>query len=99
MQTSRTKPPSLFATLVPTTRKTGMPSRFVTPSMRRESSSASRALQVIRNMEPAWEKIHGLKFQLMFKVFRIGNGAKRSTPYYSLTKTSPQMEENPWAQI
>ena len=33
-------------------------------------------MQAIRNMEPAWEKVHGLKFQLMFREVKIGNGAK-----------------------
>ena len=32
-------------------------------------------MQAIRNMEPAWEKVHGLKFQLMFREVKIGNGA------------------------
>ena len=44
-------------------------------------------MQAIRNMEPAWEKVHGLKFQLMFREVRIGNGAVRRDPYYQLTKT------------
>ncbi len=34
-------------------------------------------MQAIRNMDPAWEKVHGLKFQLMFREVRIGNGAVR----------------------
>ena len=44
-------------------------------------------MQAIRNMEPAWEKVHGLKFQLMFREVNIGNGAIRREPCYSLTKT------------
>ena len=44
-------------------------------------------MQAIRNMEPAWEKVHGLKFQLMFREVKIGNGAVRRDPYYQLTKT------------
>ncbi len=44
-------------------------------------------MQAIRNMEPAWEKVHGLKFQLMFREVKIGNGAVRRDPCYSLTKT------------
>ena len=44
-------------------------------------------MQAIRNMEPAWEKVHGLKFQLMFREVKIGNGAVRREPYYQLTKT------------
>ena len=37
----------------------------------------------IRNMEPAWEKVHGLKFQLIDYKDRLG----RIKPCYSLTKT------------
>ena len=44
-------------------------------------------MQAIRKMEPAWEKVHGLKFQLMFREVNIGNGAIRREPCYSLTKT------------
>ena len=44
-------------------------------------------MQAIRNIEPAWEKVHGLKFQLMFREVKIGNGAVRQDPYYQLTKT------------
>jgi len=44
-------------------------------------------MQAIRKMEPAWEKVHGLKFQLMFREVNIGNGAVRREPCYSLTKT------------
>ena len=44
-------------------------------------------MQAIRNMEPAWEKVHGLKFQLMFREMKIGNGAVRCDPCYQLTKT------------
>ena len=38
-------------------------------------------------MEPAWEKVHGSKFRLMFREVKIGNGAVRRDPCYSLTKT------------
>ena len=38
-------------------------------------------------MEPAWEKVHGLKFQLMFREMKIGNGAVRRDPCYQLIKT------------
>ena len=41
----------------------------------------------IRNMEPAWVKVQGLKFELMFREVKIGNGAVRRDPYYQLTKT------------
>ena len=37
-------------------------------------------MQAIRNMEPAWEKIHGSKFRLMFREVNIGNGAVRHDP-------------------
>ena len=43
-------------------------------------------MQAIRKMEPAWEKVHGLKFQLMFREVRIGNSAVRCDPCYQLTK-------------
>jgi phage regulator Rha-like protein len=34
-------------------------------------------MEAIRKMEPAWEKIHGSKFRLMFREVNIGNGAIR----------------------
>ncbi len=40
-------------------------------------------MQAIRNMEPAWEKIDGLKFQLIYYEDAYG----RKKPCYSLTKT------------
>ena len=44
-------------------------------------------MKAIRNMEPAWEKVHGRKFALMFREVKIGNGAVRRDPCYQLTKT------------
>ena len=44
-------------------------------------------MEAIRKMEPAWEKVHGSKFRLMFREVKIGNGAVRRDPYYQLTKT------------
>ena len=44
-------------------------------------------MKAIRNMEPAWEKVHGSKFRLMFREVKIGNGAVRHDPCYVLTKT------------
>lgn len=44
-------------------------------------------LRAIRNMEAAWEKVHGRKFAYMFKISKLGNGAERNDPYYELTKT------------
>ena len=44
-------------------------------------------MEAIRKMEPAWEKVHGSKFRLMFREVNIGNGAVRRAPCYSLTKT------------
>ena len=44
-------------------------------------------MQAIRNMEPAWEKVQGLKFQLLQKTYDLPNGGKKLMPYYSLTKT------------
>ena len=41
-------------------------------------------MQAIRNMEPAWEKVNGLKFELGIVQCRMANG---SCPCYSLTKT------------
>jgi len=40
-------------------------------------------MQAIRNMEPAWEKVNGLKFQLVN--YRDQKGELR--PCYQLTKT------------
>ncbi len=44
-------------------------------------------MQSIRNMEPAWEKICGLKFQLTSRPIIQPNGGTREVPCYSLTKT------------
>ena len=44
-------------------------------------------MEAIRKMEPAWEKVHGSKFRLMFREVAIGNGAVRRDPCYQLTKT------------
>ena len=44
-------------------------------------------MQAIRNMEPAWEKTCGLKFQLTSRTVIQPNGGTRDVPYYSLTKT------------
>ena len=44
-------------------------------------------MQAIRNMEPAWVKVQGLKFQLLQKTYNLPNGGKKMMPYYSLTKT------------
>ena len=44
-------------------------------------------LQAIRNMEPAWEKVHGLKFQPTQIRIEIPNGGYRWVPAFSLTKT------------
>lgn len=43
-------------------------------------------MQAIRNMEPAWEKVRGLKFQLSQKEVEIKHGGYKMQPYYSLTK-------------
>jgi Rha family phage regulatory protein len=40
-------------------------------------------MQAIRNMEPAWMKVNGLRFQLVD--YKDSKGELR--PYYSLTKT------------
>lgn len=44
-------------------------------------------MQAIRAMEPAWEKVYGLKFQLIQRISDLGNGRTRKDPCYSLTKT------------
>ena len=44
-------------------------------------------MEAIRKMEPAWVKVHGSKFRLMFREVAIGNGAVRRDPCYQLTKT------------
>ena len=43
-------------------------------------------MEAIRKMEPAWVKVHGSKFRLMFREVAIGNGAVRRDPCYQLTK-------------
>lgn len=44
-------------------------------------------LAAIRAMEPAWEKIRGLKFKQTFIIKEMPNGATRKDPCYELTKT------------
>lgn len=44
-------------------------------------------MQSIRAMEPAWEKICGLKFQLTSREVEQPNGGTRETPCYLLNKT------------
>ena len=44
-------------------------------------------MHAIRNMEPAWEKTCGLKFQLTSRTIVQPNGGTREVPCYSLTKT------------
>ena len=41
----------------------------------------------IRNMEPAWEKTCGLKFELTSRTIVQPNGGTREVPCYQLTKT------------
>jgi phage regulator Rha-like protein len=44
-------------------------------------------MQAIRNMEPAWEKVQGLKFQLSSRTYDLHNGGTKEVPCYVLTKT------------
>ena len=44
-------------------------------------------MQAIRNMEPAWTKTCGLKFQLTSRTIVQPNGGTREVPCYLLTKT------------
>ena len=44
-------------------------------------------MQAIRNMEPAWIKTCGLKFQLTSRTIVQPNGGTREVPCYQLTKT------------
>ena len=44
-------------------------------------------MQAIRNMEPAWAKVTGLKFQLCEKSYLLANGVTKKQPFYQLTKT------------
>ena len=44
-------------------------------------------MQAIRNMEPAWTKTCGLKFQLTSRTIVQPNGGTREVPCYQLTKT------------
>ena len=37
-------------------------------------------MEAIRKMEPAWEKVHGSKFRLMFREVTFGHGAVRQDP-------------------
>ena len=44
-------------------------------------------MQAIRNMEPAWEKVHEGKFSLKQRTVAQPNGGEREVPCYYLTKT------------
>ena len=44
-------------------------------------------MQAIRTMEPAWEKVQGLKFQLSSRIYQLPNGGTKEVPCYVLTKT------------
>ena len=44
-------------------------------------------MKAIRNMEPAWVKVTGLKFQLCEKSYLLANGVTKKQPFYQLTKT------------
>ena len=41
----------------------------------------------IRNMEPAWEKVQGLKFEISSRIYQLPNGGTKEVPCYVLTKT------------
>lgn len=41
----------------------------------------------IRNMEPAWEKVQGLKFELSSRIYQLPNGGTKEVPCYVLNKT------------
>lgn len=43
-------------------------------------------LQSIRKMEPSWEKVHQLKFQLSFITRELPNGGAKQEPMYNLNK-------------
>lgn len=43
-------------------------------------------MRAIRNMEPAWLKVHGRNFALKQRLVQTSNGASRMVPYYDLTK-------------
>ncbi len=51
------------------------------------SKQHKNVMQAIRNMEPAWEKTCGLKFQLTSRTIIQPNGGTREVPCYQLTKT------------
>ena len=51
------------------------------------SKQHKNVMQAIRNMEPAWEKITGLQFELCEKTYQMANGVRKRQPCYSLTKT------------
>jgi hypothetical protein len=44
-------------------------------------------MEAIRRMEPAWEKVQGLKFELSSRIYNLPNGGTKVVPCYVLTKT------------
>ena len=56
-------------------------------------------LEFVRNQSPwFWEKVHGLKFQLMFREVKIGNGEPqhRAPDAEELAKTAPRGARGGW---
>ena len=41
----------------------------------------------IRNMEPAWEMVQALKFELSSRIYQLPNGGTKEVPCYVLNKT------------
>ena len=54
----------------------------------------------IRNIEPTWEKVHGLKFQLMLIRMELSNGGYRLIPCVEMReKREYTKKRSPWRPL
>ena len=45
-------------------------------------------MEAIRRMEPAWEKVQGLKFELSSRIYNLPNGGTKVVPLHCSTRCS-----------
>ena len=67
--------------------KDAIPQQLQTEEAELTGMQHKNIMQAIRNMEPAWEKVQGLKFQLSSRTYQLPNGGTKEVPCYVLSKT------------
>ncbi len=67
--------------------KDAIPQQLQTEEVELTGKQHKNIMQAIRNMEPAWEKVQGLKFQLSSRTYQLPNGGTKEVPCYVLSKT------------